>query len=231
MLKAVILPGMDGTGSLLSDFVQSLGRHFDVQVVAYPPDEPLGYRQLHEFVRARLPAGEFVLIAESFSGPIALSLAREASAGMKALVLCASFARVDLPGKAWLSRCASFVPFRSPPVSMLSILLWGRWRTRERVDALRLALSHVHSDVIRVRAIEALSVDATRDNATVAVPTLCLQASQDRLIGQSAAKVLAGIVPGMQVHRFDAPHFLLQIRAEECAQVVATFVSEVRSGL
>ena len=92
-----MLPGLDGTGALLEDFAAALAGHFDVEVIAYPHDELLGYSQLCGLVRMRLPQQDYVLIAESFSGPVGLALAAERPAGLKALVLCASFARIDLP--------------------------------------------------------------------------------------------------------------------------------------
>lgn len=223
---AVVLPGLDGTGSLLSDFATSLGRHFAVQVVAYPPDQRLDYTQLREFVRARLPDDAFVLIAESFSGPIALSLAREQLPGLKALVLCASFARVDLPAKAWLSRCAPILPLRHLPTPLLSIVLWGEWRNRERTQALAEALSQVAPEVLRTRALEALRVDVAHE-APLRVPLLYLQASRDRLIRDSAARVVGGMCPNARIERLDAPHFLLQIRPGECADAIAAFALEV----
>jgi hypothetical protein len=39
----VLLPGLDGTGRLFSEFVRVMGSEIDAQIVAYPKDEPLGY--------------------------------------------------------------------------------------------------------------------------------------------------------------------------------------------
>lgn len=77
MPSAIVLPGLDGTGVLLEDFAAALSEHFDVQVIPYPADKPLRYPQLCAFVRERLPPGDFILVAESFSGPVALRLAAE----------------------------------------------------------------------------------------------------------------------------------------------------------
>jgi hypothetical protein len=42
----VLLPGLDGTGKLFSEFVRAMGSEIDAQIVAYPKDEPLGYAEL-----------------------------------------------------------------------------------------------------------------------------------------------------------------------------------------
>lgn len=143
-------------------------------------------------------------------------------------MLCASFARVDLPGKRFLSRCAATVPLRFVPTALLSWLLWGRWRTRERTWSLANALAQVSPDVLRTRAGEALDADHTRD-PPVRVPVLYLQATRDRVIGASASQALQAVAVDMHVQRFDAPHFLLQVRARECSDAIAAFVRNLRS--
>ena len=75
-MRCIVLPGMDGTGELLSDFVAAMAPAFETEVVAYPRDRILGYEALLELVRPRLPVDEpYLLIGESFSGPIAIRLA------------------------------------------------------------------------------------------------------------------------------------------------------------
>src|SRR5438105_3993436 len=96
---------MDGTGELFAPFVAALGREFNVKVVAYPTAAPLGYDELESVARAALPAeGPYVILGESFSGPIAISLAASGSPGLKGLVLCCSF--VSNPRPAFWSTLA-----------------------------------------------------------------------------------------------------------------------------
>jgi hypothetical protein len=42
----VLLPGLDGTGKLFSEFVKDLGSSVDSLIVSYPKDQPLGYNEL-----------------------------------------------------------------------------------------------------------------------------------------------------------------------------------------
>lgn len=224
--RAIVLPGLDGTGVLLDDFAVSLRRYLDVTVVAYPRAEPMGYAELCDWVRAQLPDDDFVLVAESFSGPIAIELASKSPPGLKGLTLCASFARVDLPAKAWLSGMASIIPAHAIPTGWLSVLTWGPWRTRERTEALRQALALVAPAVLRRRAREALSVDMAHGQP-LDIPMLYLLATRDRLINLSAASVLASRFAKFQARAFDAPHFLLQVRPEECASAIDAFSREL----
>ena len=94
----VLLPGMDGTGALLAGFRRALDPAIRTVVVSYPPDQEIGYAGLEGSPRAQLPQDEpFVLLAESFSGPIAISIAASRPAGLRGLILVCSFARNPRP--------------------------------------------------------------------------------------------------------------------------------------
>ncbi|MEJ7807867.1 MAG: hypothetical protein WKG03_18345 [Telluria sp.] len=94
----VLLPGMDGTGDLFADFVRALGDAVVSLVVSYPAGEALDYAGLTEFARARLPRDRpFVLLGESFSGPVAIALAASRPPGLMALILSCTFARNPTP--------------------------------------------------------------------------------------------------------------------------------------
>jgi len=83
----ILLPGLDGTGKLFSGFVRALGADIDAQIVSYPVDQPLGYAELETLVRATLPADRrFVVLGESFSGPIAIQIGANPPAGLAGAV-------------------------------------------------------------------------------------------------------------------------------------------------
>ncbi len=72
----VLLPGMDGTGRLFGRFLRALPPAYSPIVVGYPADKVITNDALVEHVQRFLPVDKpFALIAESFSGPIALRVA------------------------------------------------------------------------------------------------------------------------------------------------------------
>ena len=79
----------------------------EAQTVHYPPDRCLGYDALEPWLRDRLPAEPFVLLAESFSGPLALRLAADPPVGLQGVILVASFARAPVRFPAWLAKLVS----------------------------------------------------------------------------------------------------------------------------
>ncbi len=98
----VLLPGLDGTGRLFAPLRRELGPHFDSMVVAYPADRLRNYDELSADVAKQLPSSQFTLVAESFSGPVALKVAARNPPGLVAVVLCASFAACPRPWLAWM---------------------------------------------------------------------------------------------------------------------------------
>jgi len=224
----VLLPGLDGTGLLLQDLKAALESFCAVKLIAYPADEPLSYDQLLPLIRAELPAGEFIVVGESFSGPLALRLALDAPPGLKGVVLGASFARLDLSLKPVLASLAQCVPARRIPGRALAFFLLGRWATPERRLQLAAALSRVSSEVLAARVKSALDVDLMDDVRRLALPLLYLKASADRLIPSGAARSIAAAVPGMTVQEIAAPHFLFQTAPEACAQAIWRFCEAKR---
>jgi pimeloyl-[acyl-carrier protein] methyl ester esterase len=231
----VILPGLDGTGTLLTEFKNALSLHFDVQVITYPTLEPLSYAQLLEYVEERLPARHFILIGESFSGPLALRVSEQKPAGMQGLVLGASFARlgVDGPLKAALRFAhMTMTPFmgtrfaRALTPQLLSPLLLGRWTTPEWRRRLRKMLALVAPRVLAARVGEALAVDLVEAGVKPGHPLLYLRASADRLIPPTAADDVARLSPAVEIKNVEAPHFLFQVAPELCAQAIRDFAIE-----
>jgi pimeloyl-[acyl-carrier protein] methyl ester esterase len=74
----LLLPGMDGTGGLFSDFIAALPHDLQTILLRYPTDHFLSYSELQNLVREKSPNSPFVLLAESFSTPLAIQLCRRA---------------------------------------------------------------------------------------------------------------------------------------------------------
>lgn len=224
MIDVVILPGLDGTTALLADFCTGLAAlGVGVRPVSYPIDRPVGYDGLELIIRAQLAESKaFVLLGESFSGPLAIRIAANPPAGLVGLVLSTTFARSPVPVLAPLAPLARLAPAR-PPMALLSWLLLGRWATPALQCALGEALRTVSPDVLRTRAAAALRVDVSALLSLVQVPTLQLVASHDRLLARSASKVLASGVPRCRTVVLRGPHLLLQTASEAAAGEVAGF--------
>jgi pimeloyl-[acyl-carrier protein] methyl ester esterase len=224
----VLLPGLDGTGKLFGEFVQALDPCIRAVVVAYPTEQPLGYEALEARVLGVLDAlprkQPFVLLGESFSGPIAIRIAARAPAGLVGLILSASFAKNPFPWLAWARPLAAYLPVKSLPRWLRAPLMWGSLSPHRAPSQMERAMSAVSAAVIRQRIAALLRVDETQALRRTKVPTLVMRARGDRVIPRAATRCIARVLPHAQLVEIDAPHLLLQTRPKECAAAVLRFL-------
>ena len=216
----VLLPGFDGTGLLMQGFARVLADRFTVWTIAYPCDQAYDYDALTKYVLERLPDDEYILIGESFSGPLVLRIAAENPPGLMGVVLGASFARLDLPFKMIVSSLAKMISVRRVPMMVLNSLLMGGQSTPDQRALLREALKRVSPHVLTARLKAALSVDLIHADLTVSKPLLYLRATEDKLIPKNAANWIALVAGNRCIREVRAPHFLFQTAPEECRRIL-----------
>src|ERR1700678_1597011 len=177
----VLLPGLDGTGKLFSEFVKSLGPGVDSRIVAYPKDRALGYDELETLVLAALPRDQrFILLGESFSGPIAIRIAARAPAGLLGVILCGTFAKNPFPWLRWARPLAAYLPLKSLPRWVRAPLMWGSASPQSAPARTQRAMADVSPDVIRRRIGALLAVNETGAPTRIHLPIVVLRARHDR---------------------------------------------------
>lgn len=227
MVRVVLLPGLDGTGDLFAGFAAALGVERMPLVVSYPDDPSLGYPALTELVRAQLPSDQyFVLLGESFSGPVAISVAAAKPAGLVGLVLCCSFVRNPLPVFKSLKTLLPLLPIHGGLVGLIAPFIFGRFSSSDLRMTLRRALDRVSAKTLRARLRAVLEVDYSDKLKDISVPVLYLQATEDRIVPSWAVGHLANLMPDLQVVPLQGPHLLLQAAPDRAAIVVNKFVRE-----
>lgn len=226
-MRIVLLPGMDGSGSLFADFIRALPADIKATVVSYPPDQALSYKELEEVARSHLPSDEpFVLLGESFSGPIAVSLAATHPAGLLGLVLVCSFVRSPIPIPAMLRPLLSSVPVRLVPIRAAAAVLLGRLSSEPARAALAASISLVHSNAWKARLRSVMDVDFTAKAEGLRIPVLYVRATHDRVVAPSAGVYIARLASEIKVVNIKGPHFVLQAKPIEAATHIGAFVRE-----
>lgn len=225
MTVLVLLPGMDGTGELFAPFEAKLRVPF--VRIAYPATASMDYLQLVEYVRQRLPVGQrFVLLGESFSGPVAIGVAAQRPPLLAGLVLCCTFARTPHLWTRHLHKLAGLLPW-PPPRFAVQRLLCSHATALPVRDSLDDVLRRVPGPTIRHRLRCVLAADAVTELMDVQVPVLCLRAKSDRLVPPSAGELILRHVPRGRLEALAGPHLLLQTAAPEAARAVEAFMSEL----
>jgi pimeloyl-ACP methyl ester carboxylesterase len=216
---------LDGSGKRFSEFIHCLGCAAQVEVIAYPCDEPLGYDQLEVLVRASLPAGQrYFLLGESFSGPLAIRIAANPPDGLAGVILCGAFAKNPLPWLRWARPLAVRAPIKSLPRWLRALLLWGSIQPQRAPARADRAMTGVAAAVVRHRIGAIFDVDESRRLDGIDLPLLILRARGDLIVSRAATQWMLKTARGAQLAEMDGPHLLLQSRPADCADVVLQFL-------
>ncbi len=223
----VLLPGLDGTGILFRPFVAALPQHVRVKIVTYPPSTPLSLSELGDLVIEQLPSGYLVLLAESFSGLVALSLLGRIANRVRGVIFCAAFAT---PPRPFLLHMAAFLPMlgtivRNTPDFLLKEFCVGPKATPDQIGLLREALSLVAPEVLAQRL--SLVRSTHEFDEFPVIPCYYIQATEDRLVLPRCAEWFHGHFERFELKRIRGPHFVLEAKPRECAELVAKIISEL----
>ena len=225
-MKIVLLPGLDGTGVLFRPFVGHLPQNLAPVVVSYPRDRELGYSELLPIIGQDLPREDpFVVLGESFSGPLALMLAATRPAGLKAVILCATF--VQNPTwlrHPWFARLVHPIAFRLYPQFSATKALLGGYSTRELRALTREAIRAVRPEVLAHRVRSVLRLNVVDELVHCPVPILYLRGSRDLVVPIRNLREIQALLPNIRVSTMEAPHMVLQTQPAACAQAIADFV-------
>jgi pimeloyl-ACP methyl ester carboxylesterase len=230
-LQLVLLPGMDGTGTLFEPIRRVLEPHFALQIISYPEHEVLGYQELELHIQPFIASRRFVLLGESFSGPLAISIAAKRPPGLCGVILCCSFARNPRPNLRFLKGLLSLWFSRQiPPYALTRLaspLLLGGLASQSIKALLKSALRKVGPAVMAHRAQQVLAVDVVEKLKLLNVPIMYLQAAQDHVVPSEAAKVIEQAHGSMKLVTIDGPHCLLQISPNSSAQAIKAFCDQL----
>lgn len=221
-LTLVLLPGLDGTGILFEPLTSTAPSGITPLVIPLP--ELGAYDELFHAILPQLPAGRFAVLGDSFSGPLALAIARAFPDRVVALILCNTF--VSPP----VTRLLRFFPwslfFRLPKPSF--ILRWffvGRNASADLVSAVRSAITTTPRSVLAARMRAVFSLPKA-DFRHIEAPMLVLSGKRDAFVRPNLRELEQ--IGSRVVHKWiDAPHLLLQAAPVEAWREIATFLAEL----
>jgi pimeloyl-ACP methyl ester carboxylesterase len=228
-ISIVLLPGLDGTGKLFKPMTEFLPAWIKPVVVSYPENEPYGYEDLKHIVSDAIPnENNFVVLGESFSGPLAIMTAAEKPNGLLGVILCATFARNPFK---FLPSCISHLSV-SPiyalwptTIRLRSICCDARFKSFSNM-ALNAAKT-VHPRAISARVKAILKVDARKLFEKIDVPALCIVSQKDHLIKMHNVLDLKAIKPELEIVEINTKHFLLQLEPERSAEIITDFIKRI----
>jgi pimeloyl-ACP methyl ester carboxylesterase len=201
--------------------------------VAYPPDEPKDYSALLPLVLSALPKDHpFLILGESFSGPLAIMAAATRPTGLCGVVLCASFVRNPLWFRPrWLRHLVHPIAFQFFHLLSPIKTILGGYSTSELRRLLAQALEPVRPSVLACRARAILEVDVRAELQACPVPVLYLQAQSDRVVHRQNLSDVQSAFPALKIAQIPAPHLLLQTQPHAAVEAITEFVRELRGDI
>ena len=217
----VLMPGLDGTGKLFAPIIPLLEPHFELVVVTYPDLD--AFTDYVDCAQNQLPATPgFSLVAESFSGPVAMALMAQRPNLIGPSVLCATFARSPL---AALTRMANYVPEQMFSIGALNEFCLDVYEINDEdsseTQPLPLNVTEQLDGTLLKHRISVLSrIDVSALLPNIEVPILYLHAERDRIVTENDAQMMQEYLPNIERVDIDAPHLLLQTRPQQCAELI-----------
>ncbi len=218
---------MDGTGDLFAPLISRLSQHFTHQVVTYA-DNDATYDQHISEVQALLPTDRpYLLVAESYSGPVAVAIAAQQPSGLAGLVLCASFLRCPRATLTTINRLLRMVPPVRVPTALVIPFILGSYATKSLRRLVSGTARKVSPRTLLARLSNIARVDVSVSAKKVVVPCLYLRARSDRLVPRAASEAVREAINSSEVVELAGPHLLLQANAAEAAKEIEKFASLV----
>lgn len=222
-MKIVLLPGLDGTGDLFQWLIPHLDG-IDLQVESLPQEGPQDYASLTALLAERMPKDEpFVLLAESFSTPIAVELAQH-NKNIQAVIFVAGF--LSKPRHFSLRLAKRYLGKKQllrPWVKWLG----ARWIFKKQAsqDVLAAFYDCLHKLDNKILRARLASISRLKPHPIkLQQPCLYLRPHMDVLVTHNTLAEFVQTCPKLQVMGFDAPHFILQTQSHSAAQRIREFI-------
>jgi pimeloyl-[acyl-carrier protein] methyl ester esterase len=226
-ITLVLLPGLDGSGTLFVNFLPELPKEINVIVARYPQHQFLSYSELVIWLKDVVPKdGSYVVLGESFGSELAVKFAATHPANLAGIILCAGF--ISNPVRSWgiLPRLLAnpfLFQFQAPDFAVKYFVAGGH-APKSLLQAVRAARRSVNSTVFAKRAQATIHCNAREEIRKVNVPLLYLQATDDHLVEKSSLEEIQRLHPQTISVSIRAPHLLLQTAPRAAAGAITEFL-------
>lgn len=209
-ITLVLLPGLNGTAGLFDPLLSVATDELQLMVISYPTNEVKSYEELTDYVLEKISQirGKFVIVGESFSGPIAIFLSARNIPLHIGTVLVATFAAGPY------LKIARYLPwvfiYRLAKPFYALLITFSNNSKVNLLTAASIEMQKVKPEVLAARTRMALAVDARNALAQIKIPMAYLSARYDVVVPAWNLKNILAIKPDINVVSFNTQHFLLQ---------------------
>lgn len=228
----IFLPGMDGTGISFEPFRRVLPQNIEIKVIQYPTNELLSFEETVQCAKEQIPYNheEVIVIAESFSGPVAIALVGSGQLKAKCLILCSTFARSPRPVLLKLLNCFPlelFLKIPFPGVLFKYIIEGGEETAKIFLDMWQRIKVLVPAKVLVHRLNIINQVNVLECLPKIKIPCCYMQATSDRSVPASSLSDFVELIPDLKVVKIKGPHFILQAKPQASLFAILNFLDQM----
>jgi pimeloyl-ACP methyl ester carboxylesterase len=230
----VFLPGMDGTGVSFEPLGQVLPPDIIVKVIQYPTDRLLSFEETVQCAKDQIQSDQedVIVLAESFSGPVAIALVGSGQLKAKCLILCATFAKPPRPA---LLKILSYLPLelliRVPfPRFFLKHVVEGEEEATDLFLSMWARVKTMVPAKVLVHRLKVISqVDVREWLPKLTIPCCYIQATSDRAVPSSSLFDFTEAISDLRVKRIRGPHYILQAQPQASLTAIENFVGLIKT--
>lgn len=226
-ITIVLLPGLNGTAGLFDPLLSVATNEYELMVISYPTHQVKSYEELTEYVLEEIGSikGRFVVVGESFSGPIATLLSAQSINRLIGTILVATFTSAPyftfaryLPWKLIFKVAKGFYWLR---------IKFSDTKNPSILKAVSIELQKVSPVVLAARTRAALSIDVSKELQKSKVPMVYFSAKYDVVVPKWNLKKILNIKPDINVVTFNTNHFLLQSVPQQAWEAIDKFIKKI----
>lgn len=225
-ITIVLLPGLNGTQGLFQPLIDKAPSHFNILTIAFPGQESSSYQDLTKYVLEKISylKGSFILLGESFSGPLALFVAQTKPKNLKGVILAATF--VTAPN----IKIARFLPwafgFR---LAKFVCSLFCKNQPKSVIGMVLNELQKLEPKMLAERIQSIFDVNAEAALKVCPVPIMYFRGQKDLVVPRKNLNRILAIRSDVKVIEFNTDHFLLQSAPAEAWDAIDDFSVDIQN--
>jgi pimeloyl-ACP methyl ester carboxylesterase len=226
-MKLVLLPGLHGSAQLFQPLIDRLPGEIDTQIISYPAGVKLDYTQLRNMILSQLPKQDFMLLAESFSGPLAYQIASRNPKNLKAVIFVASF--LDNPRPLLLNSITITLlsMLKMLPLSVFAVKTWmtGTKVSKQIISLCKQSLDILSPGLVSYRLTEIAQLRSR--HWPCRCKAIYIQARHDKLVPRRCVEPFKLAFADLEIKTLNSAHFVVQTLPEDCAKVIVDTINQI----
>ena len=222
----ILLPGLNGTTGFFNPLLECVQGHFEVLAISYPVNEEKSYPELTSYVLDKIKTvkGNYIILGESFSGPISLFVSGNKPEGLIGVALVATF--ITAPN----FKVGKLLPWRlgfslTRPLYRIRLAL-SKDKNQSLISNISTEMQKVSPRVLSARIRQIFMVNATESQRNCAVPVIYFRGTRDYVVPRKNLVEIMSVKSDIKVVEFNAQHFLLQSEPVQAFTKIKKFAED-----